>query len=272
VRQFYKKPYNPVLGEVHDTWTVSSKYGETHAVLEQVSHHPPVTAATIWNEQCQVRMLGNYSFQVKFYTNSAAVTCSGCLELVFGRHDEVYTCPTSMPALTVGRVIWGTRSMLWSGDVPISCARSGLHLLMRLKTHAKKEQNVFEALVTHQSDPARVLARLEGEPLGMLTIEREGQPGRQPFLDLGQLPPAKCLYPPLDRLPPNASLRVWAETNRYIVADDMDKADIAKKSVEDAQRARRRAQADQEHTAALFYWDENRKQWRPKENLQPPRV
>jgi Oxysterol-binding protein len=40
-QQFEKKPYNPVLGEVHRCWTLNTDAGKVTYVGEQVSHHPP---------------------------------------------------------------------------------------------------------------------------------------------------------------------------------------------------------------------------------------
>ena len=50
-----KKPLNPFLGELHlGEW--HDEMGTTQLVSEQVSHHPPVTAYCIWNDQHSVRV------------------------------------------------------------------------------------------------------------------------------------------------------------------------------------------------------------------------
>jgi hypothetical protein len=48
---FYKKPCNPVIGEIHEACTESPVFGKTTFVAEQVSHHPPISACYISNEQ-----------------------------------------------------------------------------------------------------------------------------------------------------------------------------------------------------------------------------
>lgn len=50
-----KKPLNPFLGELFlGKWV--DDVGETQLVSEQVSHHPPVTAYCIWNQDYGVRV------------------------------------------------------------------------------------------------------------------------------------------------------------------------------------------------------------------------
>jgi oxysterol-binding protein-related protein 9/10/11 len=45
-----KKPLNPVLGEVfYGNWPDKDGRGETKLTVEQVSHHPPITAYYITN-------------------------------------------------------------------------------------------------------------------------------------------------------------------------------------------------------------------------------
>jgi len=39
-----KKPFNPILGE-----TFQGSIGNYEIALEQISHHPPVSAFQLWN-------------------------------------------------------------------------------------------------------------------------------------------------------------------------------------------------------------------------------
>jgi hypothetical protein len=52
-----KKPLNPFLGELFlGRWEDDA--GNTQLVSEQVSHHPPVTAYSIWNSEKGIRLEG----------------------------------------------------------------------------------------------------------------------------------------------------------------------------------------------------------------------
>jgi hypothetical protein len=60
-----KKPLNPFLGELFlGKWEDAS--GETQLVSEQVSHHPPVTAYSIWNDKHGVRLHGYNAQKASF--------------------------------------------------------------------------------------------------------------------------------------------------------------------------------------------------------------
>ena len=54
------KPFNPILGE-----TFQATMGEYEIALEQISHHPPVSAFQIWNPEDQQAPIleGNLEFE-----------------------------------------------------------------------------------------------------------------------------------------------------------------------------------------------------------------
>lgn len=66
-----KKPLNAILGEVF-IGDCGPPEDETKMVAEQVSHHPPVTACYLWNDQHGVRAEG-YTRQVS-HADSAGTT------------------------------------------------------------------------------------------------------------------------------------------------------------------------------------------------------
>ncbi len=56
-----KKPLNPFLGELFvGKWDNKDhpEFGETVLLSEQVSHHPPITAYTIFNDKNKVKLQG----------------------------------------------------------------------------------------------------------------------------------------------------------------------------------------------------------------------
>jgi hypothetical protein len=60
-----KKPLNPILGEVFlGQWSTSK--GPTTLISEQVSHHPPITAYVIWNDQAGVKLQGHNAQKTSF--------------------------------------------------------------------------------------------------------------------------------------------------------------------------------------------------------------
>ncbi|KAJ3490019.1 hypothetical protein NLJ89_g11473 [Agrocybe chaxingu] len=62
-----KKPLNPVLGEVfYGTWPDKHGIGTTELLVEQVSHHPPITAYVIENKSKGLRLVGHNAQKTSF--------------------------------------------------------------------------------------------------------------------------------------------------------------------------------------------------------------
>ncbi|RDB15413.1 Protein KES1 [Hypsizygus marmoreus] len=73
-----KKPLNPVLGELfYGKWpatsTSSSSQGTTTLLVEQVSHHPPITAYVIENKTKGLRLIGHSAQKTNFIAGSIIV-------------------------------------------------------------------------------------------------------------------------------------------------------------------------------------------------------
>ena len=102
----------------------------------------------------------------------------------------------------------------------------------------------MDGFIATLKDPETPLAKITGE-CGAATevIYPLGTPAR-PLFSSAARQKLKIQYPPLDQLPPLASLKLWADTNKVqlefllylalhsrsrlqaIVADDMPKADV----------------------------------------------
>ncbi|EGN94716.1 hypothetical protein SERLA73DRAFT_155471 [Serpula lacrymans var. lacrymans S7.3] len=63
-----KKPLNPVLGELfYGTWPANTaRGGETTLIVEQVSHHPPITAYRIVNKAKGLTLIGHSAQKTSF--------------------------------------------------------------------------------------------------------------------------------------------------------------------------------------------------------------
>jgi hypothetical protein len=81
MEQMSKKPTNPILGEELTAW-VDSERGPTLFRAEQVSHHPPITALVMRNEEKKVQFSSNVKFGITFHGNSGkdlyACVCCYC--------------------------------------------------------------------------------------------------------------------------------------------------------------------------------------------------
>ncbi|KAK7443572.1 Oxysterol-binding protein 4 [Stygiomarasmius scandens] len=69
-----KKPLNPVLGELfYGVWPDQNGRGQTKLLVEQVSHHPPITAYVIENESKGVKLVGHNAQKTSFSGGSIIV-------------------------------------------------------------------------------------------------------------------------------------------------------------------------------------------------------
>jgi len=105
---------------------LNSEDGETKFFSEQVSHHPPVTAFIVRNKQRKVIVEGNINFGVRFETNSVMCTTEGFINVHSmdpNCEDEIYRIDKGLPDLQINNVIFGTRTMGWTGNVNITCEK-----------------------------------------------------------------------------------------------------------------------------------------------------
>ncbi|WWC67438.1 uncharacterized protein I206_101346 [Kwoniella pini CBS 10737] len=105
-----KKPLNPVLGELfYGVWP-DRGYGETRLIVEQVSHHPPVTAYYIENKQAGVRLQGHSGQKTSFSGTAIHVKQSGHAVLTVqpknGQKEEKYLI--TLPKLRIEGIVWGS--------------------------------------------------------------------------------------------------------------------------------------------------------------------
>jgi len=88
-----KKPLNPVLGELfYGYWPDKNGRGRTDLLVEQVSHHPPITAYVIENKTKGVRIVGHNAQKTNFSGGSIIVKQVGHAILTVappgGRKDD----------------------------------------------------------------------------------------------------------------------------------------------------------------------------------------
>ncbi|KIW24689.1 uncharacterized protein PV07_10390 [Cladophialophora immunda] len=86
-----RKPLNAFLGELFfGQWT--DEASAVRMISEQVSHHPPITACYMWDDQHGIRGIGYTRVEMTF-TGSLNVKQTGHAILHLDRHDEDYLIP-----------------------------------------------------------------------------------------------------------------------------------------------------------------------------------
>merc|ERR1712137_664168 len=214
-QNFNHKPFNPVLGEEHKA---RREFAEDTAffVSEQVEHHPPVSAF-----QCVIKggafmAGGNSQFSVTFNGNSVSIHMSGGFRITItlpSGKQEVYELPKGAPDVLIQNIIWGTKHAYWDGPVSINCPSTGYSVELNYRPDTKHNVNELSGTLRSGNNVLYYI---------------RGQIGREIYISKDE------------KLPPNASLRLWRNVADAIVHNRMAEADAEKRRVEEEQRAKRR--------------------------------
>lgn len=265
-----KKPYNPVLGELlvaaraEKPAEAGSGGGSAacRVVLEQVSHHPPLTAFHV--EGTDFRHCGSSAAEPLFRGNSVEVRivtlqpCRTVLRLEDGTEEEFRT--KSFPSMCL-RNIFGIGRLFceWVGELEVECDEC----VGRLVFHPAK---LFNAASAHRvtgsisvggdKNASTPIYQISGAWTGRVvaTATRDGDELELlPALPGGVDRPtslASMPRPPPFELPPHSldwerhSQRVWSELTAALREQNWVAARAAKHSVEQEMRAEAAAMAE----------------------------
>jgi len=257
--KFEKKPYNPVLGEWHLAWVDSEENGRTHYLGEQTSHHPPVCSFSFDNKKEQVKAQGSVTADITFHGNSVTVLTRGPMRVVMAVHNEEYLFSTVLPDVGVKNVILGTKRIAWEGDAVITCEQSGYKVFMNFKVEGWYCTNVVNGTIVKMNKPEELLYTFYGT-LGEKVMMTDCKTNQQEVLfDWAQIKRNKLNYPPQDILDERNSLKLWKDVNKAIEIDDMSAADTSKRTIEEAQRKRRKENTN--YAIRFFRFNEAVSQW-----------
>ncbi|KAJ6331766.1 hypothetical protein OIU76_010198 [Salix suchowensis] len=184
-------PYNPVLGETHHV-----SRGSLNVLLEQVSHHPPVSALHATDEKENIEFIWCQHPVPKFHGTRVEVEVLGKRQLKLLNHGETYMMKS--PKLNVKFL---PPRIDWIGDVNICCQETGL------EADTVKVKDINNGKETVIYDAKEVFSEL-----------------KTPVVET------------LQRIWPTESAAVWSEVNSSILSKNWSKARDEKSSVEDNQR------------------------------------
>jgi len=105
-----KKPLNPVLGELfYGHWPDQEGRGRTTLTVEQVSHHPPITAYVIENKSKGITLTGHNAQKTSFSSGAIIVKQIGhailTIDLGEGKKEEVLI---TLPKLRIDGLWYGS--------------------------------------------------------------------------------------------------------------------------------------------------------------------
>jgi oxysterol-binding protein-related protein 8 len=280
VRQenFEKKPFNPVLGETHISFVDDDgKNGSVEFISEQVCHHPPVSAFSVKNDKHNLDAWANISFSVKFGGNSATIATSGGASLKVGQfEDELYEMSRCIPNMLVRNVVWGTKYIIWEGDLTMTCKKTGLEANL-VFSEARRQENRVEGTIKNATT-GEILFNLAGVCGSEIFVESPKGGDKRLLLDVSKEEFDEPKYLPVrfpldalyflylnlrlcqeSALTPMSSVAIWGPVNEAILKGDIAAADVAKQQIEAAQRVKRadRAAKGEEYEGQFFCQGEN---------------
>ncbi|TEB22466.1 Oxysterol-binding protein [Coprinellus micaceus] len=101
-----KKPLNPVLGELfYAAWPDKNGRGKTTLLVEQVSHHPPITAYVIENKAKGLKLVGHNAQKTTFSAGAIIVKQLGHAVLTINGTDNFLI---TLPRLRIDGLWYGS--------------------------------------------------------------------------------------------------------------------------------------------------------------------
>ncbi|THZ80972.1 Oxysterol-binding protein [Aureobasidium pullulans] len=252
-----KKPLNAFLGEIFmGAWGGTSGEGRTCLISEQVSHHPPITACYLWNDEQGVRAEG-YACQNITFSGTVNIKQIGHAIIHLDKWNEDYLIP--LPSVKVSGLITGTPypELVGSYDIVSSSGYvasvdfSGKRLL-----GLAGKKNGLHAAVYSADDSSRKhpIYTLDGSWNDVFTIRDEKNNSVVEEFDTNAHPPLPVQVPDDSTLDPYESRKAWGPTISALNSGNMQAVVDAKSKVEQGQREmRKKEEADGKTWTPLFF-------------------
>ncbi|KAF2708879.1 Oxysterol-binding protein [Pleomassaria siparia CBS 279.74] len=234
-----KKPLNAFLGELFLGGWTDGEIGDTRLVAEQVSHHPPITACYLWNEQCGIRAEGFTQQEITF-SGTVNIKQKGYAILHIDRHDEDYLIP--VPNVKVKGILSGTPYPELTGKYEIVSSTGfvsevifeGRGLIMG------GTKNGFRARVFNTQNPAEDVYTAKGSWNGGFTIEDATTGETVERCDVEREPSIPITVEDIAEQDPWESRKAWRGVSEALRQGNMRATSNAKSLVEQGQRQMRR--------------------------------
>lgn len=230
--RFGVAPYNSTLGETHHV----SK-GNLNVLLEQVSHHPPVSALHATDDKENIEMTWCHFPISKFNGTSVETKVHGKRQLKLHNHGETYEM--NSPNLVIRILpIPGTD---WVGNVSIQCLETGLVAELSYISQSFFGFGAGRRLVKGKifdSLSMKILYKIEGHWDSIVTVKNTTNAEVRVIYDAKKV--ISGLQAPIVEDPesvwPTETALVWGGLSQAIMSNDWEKAREVKKIVEERQR------------------------------------
>ncbi|PPJ57427.1 hypothetical protein CBER1_01354 [Cercospora berteroae] len=248
-----KKPINPFLGELFlGKWT--DETGETQLVSEQVSHHPPVTAYSIWNSQHGVRLQG-YNAQKASFSTTIHLKQVGHALLHLDAFDEDYLI--TLPALHIEGLLKGSPFVeLNKSSYIVSSSGYTARIDYSGAGWVSGKKNSLSAIVYphgKEKDKKSVLYKAEGSWTDEFVIKDADKNVVQQY-NAKKEPKTQLQVADIKDQDPLETRRAWQKVAAAIQKGDMNTTHAEKTKIEEFQRAtRKKEQSEGKEWQRIFF-------------------
>ena len=241
VKDGVKKPLNAFLGEVFlASWCDGS--ATTKVISEQVSHHPPITACYIWNDEYGVRAEA-YSRQETTFSGYVNIKQIGHAILHIDKYNEDYLIP--LPDVKAKGILSGTPYPELTGTYHI-ISSTGYTSEVKFSESGvfSGARNRLNATLHRTEDKSkRAIYTADGQWSGKFVF-RDARKGVEiDSYDVETNRPAPISLPDLADQDPFETRKAWKDVIEALKQGDMQGTITAKSKLENAQRALRKKEA-----------------------------
>lgn len=209
---YEKKPLNPFLGELFvGKWENKSnpEFGETVLLSEQVSHHPPITAYSIFNDKNNVKLQGYNEVKTRF-SKSLMLTVKQYGHTILSVKDEQYL--VTPPPLHIEGILVASPFVELEGESYIQ-ASNGMVTVIEFsgRGYFSGKKNTFKARVYKNNEDAKssenALYTIRGQWSGSSKISSNTRDAKGKvttseealFYDADRTPAEHLVVKPIDR-------------------------------------------------------------------------
>ncbi|KAL9057156.1 MAG: hypothetical protein Q9162_002484 [Coniocarpon cinnabarinum] len=237
-----KKPLNPFLGELFlGKWADDT--GETTLISEQVSHHPPVTAYRIRNDQNGISLQGYNGQRASFSLSKGRIDIKqvGHALLHIDQYNEDYLI--TLPALHIEGLWGGAPFVELNGNTSIT-SNSGYTSKVDYSGRGwfAGKKNTFAATMFADAKPKDSLYQIDGQWTGQFTI-KDSKKQTIDTWNAKEQPTSPFVIASIEEQDPIESRRAWQKVAQAQTKNDMSTLSNEKSKIEETQRALRRQEA-----------------------------
>ncbi|KAA1466808.1 Oxysterol-binding protein [Dentipellis sp. KUC8613] len=246
-----KKPLNPVLGELfYGYWPDEFHRGQTNLVVEQVSHHPPITAYFISNPSKGLVLQGHSAQKTSFSGGSIIVRQIGhailTVKLPSGEREEYLI---TLPRLRIDGLWYGSPYIELTETSYIQSSSGWLSTIeYKGKGYFSGKSHTYKATVTPPGSN-NIAHTFEGQWNGVSKNVKTGAV----FTDVSG-GKEEVTVAPVDDQGEWESRKLWKLVAKGIREGDFESASREKSKIENEQRQRRRDEAAEGTTWQLKHF------------------